>query len=66
MHSPMQFAQPDWNSVYCEFPDAARKARRWAADHAANTDALVLTTHFAGSSAGRVTRNDGRLTWQFE
>ena len=65
MHSPMQFAQPDWNSVYCEFPEAARTARRWAADHAADTNALVLTTHFAGSSAGRVSREDGRLAWRF-
>ena len=65
MHSPMQFAQPDWNSVYCEFPDAARKARRWAAGHAADTDALVFTSHFAGSSAGRVSREDGRPAWRF-
>ncbi len=65
MHSPMQFAQPDWNSMYCEFPIAARKARRWAMGHAADTGALVLTTHFAGSSAGRVTRKDGRFAWTF-
>ncbi len=65
MHSPLQFAQPDWHSVYCEFPEAAREARRWAAGHAADTDALVLTTHFAGSSAGRVFRTDGRFGWRF-
>jgi glyoxylase-like metal-dependent hydrolase (beta-lactamase superfamily II) len=65
MHNPIQFAQPDWNSVYCEFPDAARQARRWAVAHAADTDSLVFTTHFAGSSVGRVSRDDGRLTWRF-
>ena len=65
MHSPLQFAQPDWNSVYCEFPDAAREARRWATGHAADTGALVLTTHFAGSSAGRVSRTDGGFAWRF-
>ena len=65
MHSPLQFALPDWNSVYCEFPNAARKARQWAAGHAADTNALVLTTHFAGSSAGRVSRDDGQFAWRF-
>jgi hypothetical protein len=28
MHHPLQFAKPDWNSVFCEFPDAALKSRR--------------------------------------
>ena len=65
MHNPIQFAQPGWNSVYCEFPDAARAARRWAAGHAADTGSLVLTTHFAGSSAGRVSRDGDRFAWMF-
>ncbi len=65
MHHPLQFSRPDWNSVYCEFPDAATKARHWAMAHAADTNALVLTTHFAESSAGRVSRDGNRFTWQF-
>jgi glyoxylase-like metal-dependent hydrolase (beta-lactamase superfamily II) len=65
MHHPLQFVRPDWNSVFCEFPDAARKARRWAMNHAAETNALVFTTHFAESSAGRVSREGDRLTWHF-
>jgi glyoxylase-like metal-dependent hydrolase (beta-lactamase superfamily II) len=65
IHHPVQFVRPDWNSVFCEFPDAARKARRWAMNHAAETNALVFTTHFAESSAGRVTRVGDRLTWHF-
>jgi glyoxylase-like metal-dependent hydrolase (beta-lactamase superfamily II) len=64
-HHPLQFVRPDWNSVFCEFPDAARKARRWAINHAAETNALVFTTHFAESSAGRVSREGGRFTWHF-
>jgi glyoxylase-like metal-dependent hydrolase (beta-lactamase superfamily II) len=66
MHHPLQFVRPDWNSVFCEFPDAARKARRWAMNYAAETEALVFTTHFAESSVGRVSREDGRLTWYFD
>ena len=65
MHHPLQFVRPDWNSVFCEFPDAARKARRWAMNHAAETNELVFTTHFAESSVGRVSRVGDRLTWHF-
>ena len=66
MHHPIQFAWPEWNSVFCEFPEAARRARLWAIDHAATTGALVLTTHFADSSAGRVTQEGQHTAWQFE
>jgi glyoxylase-like metal-dependent hydrolase (beta-lactamase superfamily II) len=65
MHHPLQFMKPDWNSVFCEFPDAALKSRRWAMNHAAETDALVFTTHFAESSAGRVSREGDRFAWHF-
>ena len=65
MHHPLQFVRPDWNSVFCEFPDAARESRQWAMNHAAETNALVFTTHFAESSIGRVSREGDRLTWRF-
>jgi glyoxylase-like metal-dependent hydrolase (beta-lactamase superfamily II) len=65
MHHPLQIAKPDWNSVFCEFPDAALKSRCWAMNHAAETNALVFTTHFAESSAGRVSREGDRFTWHF-
>jgi glyoxylase-like metal-dependent hydrolase (beta-lactamase superfamily II) len=65
MHNPVQFAHPEWNSVFCEFPEAARRSRDWAMAHAADTDSLVLTTHFAESSAGRVARNGNGFAWQF-
>jgi hypothetical protein len=65
MHHPLQFVRPDWNSVFCEFPDAARESRRWAMNHAAETGALVFTTHFAESSVGRVSREGDRLAWHF-
>jgi glyoxylase-like metal-dependent hydrolase (beta-lactamase superfamily II) len=65
MHHPVQFVRPGWNSVFCEFSEAARKARQWAMSHAAETSALVFTTHFAESSAGRVFCEGDRLTWHF-
>jgi glyoxylase-like metal-dependent hydrolase (beta-lactamase superfamily II) len=65
MHHPLQLVRPDWNSLFCEFPDAATKSRRWAMNHAAETNALVFTTHFGESSVGRVSHEGGRLTWHF-
>ncbi|GLH75932.1 MBL fold metallo-hydrolase [Bradyrhizobium sp. SSBR45G] len=65
MHHPLQVARPDWNSVYCEFPAAALTSRRWAMEHAAETRSLVFTTHFAESSAGRISRDGDRFAWQF-
>lgn len=65
MHHPLQVARPDWNSVYCEFPEAARASRRWAMDYAAETGAVVFTTHFAESSAGRLSRTGDRFAWNF-
>ncbi|CCE05360.1 Beta-lactamase domain protein [Bradyrhizobium sp. STM 3843] len=65
MHHPLQVARPDWNSVYCEFPQAAQASRRWAMNHAAETQSLVFTTHFAESSAGRISRDRDRFAWQF-
>jgi glyoxylase-like metal-dependent hydrolase (beta-lactamase superfamily II) len=65
LHHPLQVARPDWNSVFCEFPEAARRARSWAMDYAAETGALVFTTHFAESSTGRLSRKGDRFTWHF-
>jgi glyoxylase-like metal-dependent hydrolase (beta-lactamase superfamily II) len=65
MHHPLQVVRPDYNSEFCEFPDAARESRRWAMNRAAETNALVFTTHFAESSVGRVSREGDRLAWHF-
>ncbi|WP_029010066.1 MBL fold metallo-hydrolase [Azospirillum halopraeferens] len=65
LHHPLQVARPDLNSVYCEFPDAARASRRRAMVHAAETGALVFTTHFPESSAGRIRFDGSRFTWHF-
>lgn len=65
LHHPLQIARPDWNSAYCEFPPAAAASRLWALNHAAETGALVLTTHFAETSAGRVRRDGKTFSWQF-
>lgn len=66
LHHPVQATRPDWNSVFCEFPEAAAKSRHRALDLAAKTGATVFTTHFAESSAGHVSRrDDGTYAWTF-
>lgn len=65
MHHPLQVAAPELASCYCQFPDAGTASRRWALEHAAERDATVFTTHFAETSAGRVTRAGDRFAWRF-
>lgn len=65
MHHPVQVYHPAWNSRFCAQADAARASRRWALDHAAETQAVLFTSHFAGSSAGRVQRRGDGFEWTF-
>lgn len=64
LHHPLQLVANSWNSGFCEFPNAARSARRKALDLAADTGALIFTTHFPGSSVGHVRRDGDRYVWQ--
>ncbi len=65
VHHPIQFALPTWNSVFCEFPDAAVQARAWAISHAAETQSLVFATHLPDTSIGRVSRKADGFHWEF-
>jgi glyoxylase-like metal-dependent hydrolase (beta-lactamase superfamily II) len=66
MHHMFQVMRPDWNSVFCEWPDEARASRRWALEHAAERNLLFFTPHFAETSAGYVTRQGDRFAWRYE
>ena len=61
MHHPLQVCEPDLNSCFCEFPEAAGRSRIWALDEAAARDIPLFTTHFAETSVGRVSR-DGTVS----
>ncbi|MBD8451243.1 MBL fold metallo-hydrolase [Serratia rubidaea] len=64
MHHPLQIALPQWNSVFCEFPEQSLHSRRKALEFAVATRATVFTTHFPGASAGRIETNaEGQLQW---
>jgi glyoxylase-like metal-dependent hydrolase (beta-lactamase superfamily II) len=63
MHHPVQVAVPEWNSVFCEFPDDARRSRMWALQFAAENNALFCSSHFPGTSAGWIERRDQEFVW---
>lgn len=58
MHSPLQLAYPDVNSMACELPDAARTTRRRLLADCAEHGHLLLPAHFPPPFAGHV-RADG-------
>ncbi|KVM65528.1 MBL fold metallo-hydrolase [Burkholderia gladioli] len=66
MHHPLQVIHPEWNSVFCEWQDAARDSRRWVLEQAAEQRLLLFTPHFAESSAGFVFRHAGGFSWRYE
>jgi glyoxylase-like metal-dependent hydrolase (beta-lactamase superfamily II) len=59
MHHPVQCAHPEWASRADYDAEQARHTRRDFLERSARSGALVLGTHFAGPTAGRVVR-DGR------
>ena len=65
MHHPIQVAWPDWSSVFSEDRTRGRASRLWALNHMADTGALVFTSHFPGSGAGRVARTPDGFGWAF-
>ncbi len=65
MHHPIQVAWPDWSSVFSEDHAKGRASRLWALNHMADTGALVFTSHFPNSGAGRVARTPGGFGWTF-
>ena len=56
MHHPVQVNRPDWSSVFSEDKALGRRSRDWTLNHMADTRALVFSSHFPGSSAGRIAR----------
>ena len=63
MHTALQAARPDLNSVYCEFGDQAVASRREVLERAARSRALYLSSHFPGPSAGFVAAAPDGYRW---
>jgi glyoxylase-like metal-dependent hydrolase (beta-lactamase superfamily II) len=64
MHHPVQCAEPQWASRFDVDPDQARRTRRAFLGRHADRPVLVLGTHFATPTGGRIVR-DG-AAWRFE
>jgi glyoxylase-like metal-dependent hydrolase (beta-lactamase superfamily II) len=58
LHHPAQIYAPEWNSVYCEDPDAARQSRLRVLEQAASTGARVVPAHFGGCHYAWVERSE--------
>jgi glyoxylase-like metal-dependent hydrolase (beta-lactamase superfamily II) len=57
MHHPCQIARPEWSSTADSDPREARYTRERMLTVLAGTRALVIGTHFAGRTAGRIIRD---------
>ena len=65
LHHPVELTYPQLISMFCEFPDATRRARRALLERVADTDTLYFSSHFAGSSVGRIERSGATYKWSF-
>lgn len=59
MHHPCQIARPDWSSNFDTDQDWSRRTRHAFLADAAKQRALVIGTHFATPTAGRLVREEG-------
>lgn len=53
-HQPMQIVRPDWNSRFCEIPEAAIATRREILAAAASDGTVLFPSHPGAPHAGRV------------
>ena len=65
VHHPVEFHNPDLTSMFCEFPDAARASRRKLAAEIADSGAQYFSSHFPGSSVGKILHDGDAFRWEF-
>lgn len=63
LHHPAQVRRPQVNSVFDADPDAARAARAFVLERAAQPNVALFGAHIAGSSALRITRTGEGYDW---
>ena len=57
MHHPCQIAHPDWSSAADSDPETAQRTRWHMLADLASRPVLVIGTHFAGATAGRIVKD---------
>ncbi len=60
MHHPCQIAHPEWTATVDTDKELARRTRREFLERHADRPVLVIGTHFAGPTAGRIVRDGER------
>jgi glyoxylase-like metal-dependent hydrolase (beta-lactamase superfamily II) len=65
LHHPLEIYEPELVSMFCEFPDAARRSRHSLLSRAAETEALYFSSHFPESSAGVIGQDSTGYIWSF-
>jgi glyoxylase-like metal-dependent hydrolase (beta-lactamase superfamily II) len=58
MHHPCQIAHPEWCSAFDDNPTRSMETRREFLERFVDTGTLIIGTHFAGPSAGRLVRHE--------
>ena len=66
IHHPLQMADPDMLSGYCEDPPAAARRRADFCRQYADTQTRVLTAHFVAPSAGWIRRDGKAYHFEFD
>jgi glyoxylase-like metal-dependent hydrolase (beta-lactamase superfamily II) len=57
MHHPCQIAHPEWDLISDSDPSQGIRTRRAMFEHLADRPVLMLITHFADATAGRIVRD---------
>ncbi|HUK64215.1 MAG TPA: MBL fold metallo-hydrolase, partial [Dongiaceae bacterium] len=57
MHHPSQIARPEWHSGFDWNPEQGRETRRKAIQRWSGGNYLVIGTHFASPTAGKIVRD---------
>ena len=64
MHHPCQIAHPDWTVTFDEDPAAAASCRTQVLSELADTETLVIGTHFSAPTAGKIVSVPGGLKFK--
>ena len=64
LHHPIEIYDRDLVTCFCEFPQAVPESRLKVLKHASDRAAVYFSSHFPGSSAGRIVEQDGGFCWR--
>jgi len=57
LHHPVEILAPELPTIFDPDPERTLQSRRWALDFAADSGAIVFSSHFPATAAGRIARS---------